>query len=67
MHYLHQWSCGEQVKVDVETQDSQGDGGDIVQTHLEQLGAQEQQAQLGAPRSAAHPEGDQTVSFHSSC
>lgn len=56
VHYLHQWRCWEQVKVHVEPQDSQRDGGDVVQTHLEHLGGQEQQAQVGSPLSVSHTE-----------
>lgn len=54
--YPHQWSCREQIKVGVESQDTQGDWGDVVQPHLEQLGGQEQQAQVGSPRSVPHTE-----------
>lgn len=56
MHYHHQWSSREQVQVGVESQDSQGDWGDVVQTHLEELGGQEQQPQLGPPLSPPHTE-----------
>lgn len=59
VHYLHEWSCRKQVEVRVEPQDSQGDGGDVVQTHLEQLGRQEQKAQMGSPLSVSpHTENE---------
>lgn len=58
MHYLHEWSCRKQIEVGVESQDSQGDRGDVVQTHLEQLGRQEQQAQMGSPLSVPHTENE---------
>lgn len=56
MHYLQQWSCREKVKVHIESEDSQGDRWDVVQAHLEQLGGQEQQSQLGGPLSVPHTE-----------
>lgn len=52
--YLHGRSHGEQVKVHVEGQDGQSNGWDVVQAHVEQLGCQEQQPQLGSPMSAPH-------------
>lgn len=60
--YPQERSCWEEVKVNVESQDSQSDRGDVVQAHLEQLGAQHQQAQMGRPRSPAHPETSLTGS-----
>lgn len=60
MHYLHQWSCREQVKVHVESQNSQGDRWDVVQTDLKNLGGQEQQSQVGSPLSVPHTENSLT-------
>lgn len=54
--YLHKRSHWKQVQVYIESQDSKGDGGDVVQAHLEQLGGQEQQAQIGSSLSVAHTE-----------
>lgn len=32
VHYLHEWSCRKQIEVRVESQDSQGDRGDVHHT-----------------------------------
>lgn len=56
MNYLHKWNCWKKEKVHIESQDAQGDWGDVVKAHLEQLGGQEQQAQLGSPLSVSHLE-----------
>lgn len=54
--YLHQGSSRKQVKVHIESQNSQGNGWDVIQTHLKQLGCQEQQSQVGSPLSVPHTE-----------
>lgn len=38
MNYLHKWSCWKQIQVHIESQNSQSYWGNIVQTHLENLG-----------------------------
>lgn len=53
-NHLHKWSSWKQVQVDVEPQDSQCYWGDPVQTHLEKLGGQEQQTQLGPSLPVPH-------------
>lgn len=54
--YLHKWNCWKKEQVHIEPQDGQGDWGDVVKAQLEQLGGQEQQAQMGSPLSVSHRE-----------
>lgn len=54
--YLHKWNCWKKEQVHIESQDGQGDWGDVVKAQLEQLGGQEQQAQMGSPLSVSHRE-----------
>lgn len=35
VHYLHDWSCRKQIEVRVESQDSQGDRGDVHHTEYQ--------------------------------